>query len=108
MRPIQRDSEALTLLIRYAAMLINEDALATSSLQQVVVNHVHDLIALALGATRNAAPEEKHGGLRAARLAAAKTFVAQNSARRDLSVGTVATHLGLTPRHLQRLFEAVG
>ena len=41
----------------------------------------------------------------AARLRAAKAFVIENSRRRDLSIGHVAAHLGVTPRYLQRLFE---
>jgi AraC-like DNA-binding protein len=38
----------------------------------------------------------------------AKSYIMENSNRRDLSVGAVATHLGLTPRNLQRLFESEG
>jgi AraC-like DNA-binding protein len=108
MRPIQWDSEALKLLTNYAAMQIDKNALAVPSLRQTVVNHVHDLMALTLGATRDAADTASDGGLRAARLAAAKTHIIQNSARQDISVGAVASHLAVTPRYLQRLFEADG
>jgi AraC-like DNA-binding protein len=108
MRPIQRDSEALKLLTNYAAMLIEDNALAISFLRQTVVNHVHDLIALTLGATRDAAQTARDGGVRAVRLAAAKAHITQNSARQDLSVGSAAIHLGVTPRYLQRLFEQDG
>jgi AraC-like DNA-binding protein len=108
MRPIQRDSEVLKLLTSYAATLIDENALAASFLRQTVVNHVHDLIALTLGATHDTAQTARDGGLRAVRLAAAKTHITQNSARQDLSIGAVAIHLGVTPRYLQRLFEKDG
>jgi AraC-like DNA-binding protein len=108
MRPIQRDSEVLKLLTSYAATLIGENALAISCLRQTVVNHVHDLMALTLGATRDAAQTARDGGLRAVRLAAAKTYVIQNSARQGLSVGAAAVHLGIAPRYLQRLFESDG
>jgi AraC-like DNA-binding protein len=108
MRPIPRQSETLKLLTCYAATLIDGDALATPFLRNVAVNHVHDLIALALGATRDAAQVASAGGLRAARLRTAKLYIIENSSRHDLSVGVVAAHLGVTPRYLQRLFEADG
>jgi AraC-like DNA-binding protein len=108
MRPIQRDSEALKLLTNYSAMLIDENALAIACLRQTVVNHVHDLIALTLGAPRDTSQAARDGGLRAVRLAAAKTYITQNSARQTLSIGAVAVHLGVTPRYLQRVFEAEG
>ena len=38
----------------------------------------------------------------------AKTYIMQNSARRDLSVGAVAVHLGVSPRYLQMVFELDG
>jgi AraC-like DNA-binding protein len=108
MRPIQRDSEALKLLTGYAATLIDENVLELPYLRQTVVNHVHDLMALTLGAARDAAETARDGGLRAARLAAAKTHIIQNSACQDISVVAVAFRLGVTPRYLQRLFEADG
>lgn len=38
----------------------------------------------------------------------AKAYVARNSSRKDISIASAATHLGVTPRYLQRLFEADG
>jgi AraC-like DNA-binding protein len=108
MRPIQRRSGVLRLLTSYAAALIDENVLDMPYLRHTVVNHIHDLMALTLGATRDAAEAATDGGLRAVRLAAAKTHIIQNSARQELSVGAVASHLGVTPRYLQRLFEADG
>jgi AraC-like DNA-binding protein len=108
MRPVPRTSEVLRLLALYSAALMDEDALAVSGLRQLAVNHVHDLIALLLGATRDAADAAMDRGLPAARLRAAKTYVIENSQDRDLAVGVVASRLGLTPRHLQRLFEMDG
>jgi AraC-like DNA-binding protein/DNA-binding transcriptional MerR regulator len=108
MRPIPRQSETLKLLTYYAGTLIDGNALAASFLRNVAVNHLHDLIALSLGATHNAAEAANAQGLRAARLRAAKAYIVESSSRRDLSVGVVAAHLGVTPRYLQRLFEAEG
>jgi AraC-like DNA-binding protein len=108
MRPISGQSETLKLLTCYAATLIEENALAAPYLRNLAVNHVHDLIALALGRTRDVAGAANAEGLRAARLHAAKVYIVENSSRHDLSVGVIADHLAVTPRYLQRLFEADG
>jgi AraC-like DNA-binding protein len=108
MRPIPRQSEALKLLTSYTMALTREHALTTSELQHLVVSHVSDLAGLALGATADAACTARIRGLPAARLRAAKTYIIENSGRRDLSIGLVAAQLGVTPRSLQRLFEADG
>jgi AraC-like DNA-binding protein len=108
MRPIPRQSEPLNLLTCYAASLLDGNALAAPSLRTVAVNHVHDLIALALGATHGAAEAASAGGLRAVRLRAAKFYILENSSRQDISIAGVAAHLGVTPRYLQRLFETEG
>ncbi len=105
-RPVPRDTEALRLLRRYLGLL--EDAPSTPDLQHFAVTHVYDLVALALGATRDAAESAKQGGLRAARLNAIKGHIAGNLHRDDLTVGKVAVWHGVTPRYVQMLFEAEG
>jgi len=100
--------DALKLLTSYTATLLDDNALTALALARLAVSHIHDLVALALGATRDAAGTAQDGGVRAARLSAAKTYIMQNSARRDLSVGTVAAHLGVSARYLQMLFEVDG
>jgi AraC-like DNA-binding protein len=107
MRHVTRQSEALKLLIGYSSTLL-DDGPTTSGLRRLVVSHIHDLIALTLGATRDAAGAAQDLGVRAARLSAAKTYIVENSGRRDLSIGTVAAHLGVSPRYLQMLFEMDG
>jgi AraC-like DNA-binding protein len=44
----------------------------------------------------------------AARLRAAKIYTIENISSREISVGGVALHLGVTQRYLQRLFELDG
>jgi AraC-like DNA-binding protein len=105
---IPRQSGALKLLTSYMKALIDERALATTELQHPIASHVSDLAALTLGAKRDAESTAKVRGIPAARLRAAKTYIIENSHRRDLSIGTVAAHLGVTPRYLQRLFESDG
>jgi hypothetical protein len=53
MRPVARDTEALQLLTRYVR-LFDQQSLAAPELRSPMVNHVYDLVALALGATRDA------------------------------------------------------
>jgi AraC-like DNA-binding protein len=108
MRHIGRRTEALRLLTGYAGTLPRDCSLGAPGLANVVASHMHDLVALTLGATRDAADTARGGGVRAARLTAAKTYIMQNSGRRDLSVEIVAAHLGVSPRHLQVLFQTDG
>ena len=108
MRHITRKTDALRLLTSYASTLLDDNGLAAPALLHLAVNHIHDLVALTLGATRDAAGVAQHRGMRAARLSAAKIYISQNSGRRDLSVGAVAAHLGVSPRYVQMLFEVDG
>jgi AraC-like DNA-binding protein len=103
-RRIPASNGALKLLVSYLASALDTEALVTPELQQLAVTHVHDLLALALGATRDAAHVATGRGVRAARLRAAKAFVTQHLARHELSVATVAAHLGVTPRYVHMLF----
>lgn len=105
---IPRDGEAIRLLVAYVALLQREHALVAHELRRAVVAHVYDLAALALGATRDAAAIAEDRGVRAARLHAIKSGIVENIGRRDLSVAAVAARHGVTPRYVQRLFEAEG
>jgi AraC-like DNA-binding protein len=108
MRPVPRDTEALQLLTRYVRLFDDQQSLATPELRSLVVNHVYDLIALALGATRDAAAIANGRGVRAARLHAIKTEILNNLNRRELSLAGLAARHGVTPRHVQMLFESDG
>jgi AraC-like DNA-binding protein len=103
-RPIPAGNAALKLLVSYLASALDSEALITPELQQLAVTHVYDLLAVALGATRDAAAIATGRGVRAARLRAAKAFVVQQLGRHDLSAATVAAHLGVTPRYVHMLF----
>jgi AraC-like DNA-binding protein len=107
-RRIPADSAALRLLTSYVGILDEAGSLAAPDVQHHAVTHIHDLIALALGATHEAAEIAKARGVRAARLRTIKTDIAENLARDDLSVGTVAARHRLPVRYVQRLFEAEG
>ena len=108
-RPVPNATPALSLLRRYVRMLDDAaGALATPELQHAAVTHIYDLIALTLGATRDAA-ELAHGrGVRAARLKSIKDDVSRRVKDQSLSVQSVAQRHNVTPRYVQKLFEESG
>jgi AraC-like DNA-binding protein len=108
MRPVPRDSEVLQLLTRYIRIFNDQQSLATPELRNLVVNHVYDLVALALGATRDAAATANGRGVRAARLHAIKTEILNSLNRHELSLAGLAARHRVTPRHVQMLFESEG
>ena len=77
-RPIPRETEALQLLSSYLGTLNKAEMLAKPDLQRIVATHVHDLTALALGATRDATEQARIRGVRAARLQAIKADIVAN------------------------------
>lgn len=108
MRRIGAGTEALRLLTDYVGIAQQHDVIASFELQQLFTDHVYDLIALSVGATRNAGEEAQGRGLRAARLHAVKQDIARRIGEPGLSVTTLAGQHGLTPRYVQRLFETAG
>ena len=108
-RPVPSATPALSLLKRYVRMLDDASgALATPELQHASVTHIYDLIALTLGATRDAA-ELAHGrGVRAARLKSMKDDIIRRVKDQSLSVHSVAQRHNVTPRYVQKLFEESG
>ena len=106
-RPIPRNTAPLRLLVGYAGALQRPEELGPPALQRHVATYVHDLVALTLGATRDAATAARLRGARAARLQAIKADIRLNLAN-DLSVATLAARHRLPVRTLQRMFEADG
>jgi AraC-like DNA-binding protein len=107
MRPIPGDRGALKLMEDYAGWLLNAGSV-DQDLLNLSVRHIQDLLALTIGPTTDFADTARTRGLRAARLKLAKSYVASHSHQRDLSVVSVAASLNVTPRYIQRLFEADG
>ena len=108
MRLIPRGTGLLKLLTSYVNPLLNEDVPVTPEFLRLAVTHVHDLVALTVGATCEAAKVAQNRGVRAARLTSAKALIAKNSGDPMLSIRSVARDLGVTPRYLQSLFEHDG
>jgi AraC-like DNA-binding protein len=107
MRLIPRDNEALRLLAGYWKTVQEERVLAPD-LRDLVVTHVHDLVALVIGATRDVAAIAADRGVRAARLAVVKADIVEHLARRDLTLVALAARQRITPRYVQKLFEREG
>jgi len=107
-RPIPADSPALQLLTRYLGILQEAGTFAVPELRRQAVAHIHDLIALAIGATPDAAEIAKSRGARAARLRAIKQDIATLLDQPDLSVATIAARHRIKPRWVQRLLESEG
>jgi AraC-like DNA-binding protein len=105
---IPAENPALRLMTRYIDIIDEPGNLAVPMLQRHAVAHVHDLLALALGATRDAAQAAKARGASAARLHAIQADIEENLGRADLSAAAIATRHRLPLRYLQRLFEAEG
>jgi AraC-like DNA-binding protein len=106
--PIPSTTPALRLLTDYVKVAEASQTAACAELQHLVVAHIYDLMAVAIGATREAGEGAQGGGLRASRLQAIKDDIAGKLDQPDLSVATLAIRHGCTPRFIQRLFEAEG
>src|SRR6266478_3306943 len=108
MRHIPRNAAALQLLTRYIGIQQKNHALAQSELRPLIVNHVCDLVAASVGATRDAVAVARGRGMRAARLAAIRGDILANLSQMRLSARTLASRHGLTDRYVHLLFEETG
>jgi AraC-like DNA-binding protein len=103
---IPHRNEALRLLFRYLKLL-QKGVPTSSKLRDAVVNHIHDLVALAL--TKHAPFGESNlTAIAAARLNIALDYIAGHFSEPELSLNKVARDLHISPRYLQRLLEASG
>ena len=100
------DTAALQLLWPYVRAI--RDGTTTPAIHRLAVSHVHDLLALLVGATRDGTEAAGAHGLAAARLTAIKEDIAHNLAEGDVSLGAIALRRRVTPRYIQMLFENEG
>jgi AraC-like DNA-binding protein len=107
-RRIPASSPALQMLVRYLDLARRDNVVSTPELAAAFTDHVCDLLAFALGPTRDAAEQAGTRGLPAARLQAIKDDIADNLARPKLSVHTIAARHGVSVRYVQRIFEESG
>lgn len=108
MRLVPGATDALKLLTRYLRAILNDQAPLSAEIAHAVATHLHDLIALSVGATRDNAVIVQARGVRAARLQAIKSDIVAKLADGSLSVADIAARHGVTPRYVHKLFEDEG
>jgi len=104
---IPTGAQPVKLLTGYLAALGDLQDIASPSMSRVVAGHVHDLMALSIGPTFDAATAAQ-GSVRAARLQAIKSDIFENIEDGTLTVTAVAARHGVTPRYVHKLFELEG
>jgi AraC-like DNA-binding protein len=106
------DSEIMRLLIAYTDLLFIENGLASPEARRLAVSHIYDLVALAIGTTRDLAETAKARGLRAARraelYARAGRLIALRFNDPDLRTEELAQRLAVSARLLQKVFAERG
>jgi AraC-like DNA-binding protein len=104
-RRIDGRDPALRLLRGYLNTIWAGDVLSLRSLRPLAMEHIRDLAAVALGATREAEEIANGRGGRAARLPAVKEDILARL-HADLTLSDVAARHDLSPRYLRMLFES--
>ena len=95
-------------LTSYAGEIVRAAALTAPEMRGHVVAHLYDLIAMTIGATRDAAETARGRGVGAARLRAIKADIVEKLGRGDLTIHTIAAAHGISPRYVRALFDAEG
>ncbi len=108
LRPIPAATDALQLLIDYVTAAQRLDGDLSPALQRSISGHLCDLVALALGATKDAAEIAQLRGLRAARAQQIFGQIEANFASQGFSAHEVARKLGVSPRYVQDLLQETG
>ena len=106
LRPVGRDQDAAQLLWRYLRIVGEHPS--GSAAGQLAADHVRDLTALVVGATRDGKEQATGRGLAAVRLAALKADCVAHFDRPDFNIGQLAVRAGLSPRSVRALFESEG
>lgn len=107
-RLLPANLSALRLLSAYLRTMMDNADFASPDLQHLAVVHIRDLVALVLGASRDAVMIAHSRGVRAARLGGLKADIKKNAGSRGLSLETLSARHRITARYIQRLFEEDG
>ena len=103
-----RGQPVLQLIEQYGRLLRDTALPLATAARQAVVQHMHDLAALALGAKGDAREVAQARGVRAARLQAVRQDIAAHFSQTGFSVADVARRQGVSPRYLQMLLAEEG
>jgi AraC-like DNA-binding protein len=102
------ESPSLRLLTDYVRLVSRTKTPEPSAFGHAIATHILDLIALSIGADRDAEAAAAERGVRAARLQAIKADISSRLSDGDLSVSAVAARHGVTSRYVHKLFETEG
>lgn len=107
-RQLRSDTSAMRLLESCIGALVGRAPLASPRQQNMVADHLQDLLALAVVASgdETRAADVRDGA--AARLYALKVCIDRHLFDHRLGAEFLARANGITPRHVRRLFEAEG
>lgn len=108
LRPILRDTGALRLLTSYVGAIFGDPALDKPEMRHLVGAQICDLVAVTLGATRDAGAIAEGRGIRAARLRAIKSDIEVHLADGKLSPVSVAKRQAISDSYIRKLFESEG
>ena len=108
LRAIPGGTGMLSLLKGYVDAVFDDPAVAVPDMRRLVVAHLCDLVAVTLGATRDAAALAEGRGVRAARLRAIKADIEAHLAHGDLSPGAVARRQRVSDSYIRKLFGGEG
>jgi AraC-like DNA-binding protein len=108
LRAIHGDTAALRLLKTYVAGTASDATSLSGETGRAFVTHIYDLVALAIGPTRDGTIIAEDRGIRAARLHRIKCDIMANLRDCDLNMTTIAARHGITPRYVHKLFERQG
>lgn len=105
LRPIKRGTGTLSLLRSYIDAVFDGPTLAAPELRQLIAAQLCDLVAVTLGATRDATAMAEGRGIRAARLRAIKADIEAHLADGGLSPGAVARRQNVSDSYIRKLFK---
>jgi len=80
----------------------------SAGLAPLAAQHIADLFAAAVGASREAGEVIAGRGVRAARMQAIKAYIEENLHKARLSAEMAGRSLGISPRYIRRLFAEEG
>ena len=108
LRPIPRGTGILNVLRSYADALFDDPMLSAPDVRQLLVTQICDLVAVTIGATRDAAAVAEGRGIRVARLRAVKDDIEAHLTDGDLTPGAVARRQRISDSYIRKLFESEG
>jgi|SRR5262245_11001987 len=108
LRVIPNDTGMLKLLKNYVDAVFDDPALMAPQMRRVIAAQLCDLVAVTLGATRDAAAVAERRGIRWARLRAIKADIETHLRRSELSIDMVAKRHRISDSYVRKLFAGEG